>query len=69
MKMREVRDLTSEQLRDRLRELRQEMFNLRVQYATRQLTNTARIQQVRRDIARLNTRLRELELAQEPIEV
>jgi len=39
----------------RLRELREEMFKLRFQFATRQLTNTARIRTVRRDIARVLT--------------
>jgi len=47
--------MTQEQLDDRLRELREELFNLRFQYATRQLTNTARIREVRRDIARVLT--------------
>ncbi len=51
----ELRDLTQDQLDDRLRELREELFNLRFQYATRQLTNTARIREVRRDIARVLT--------------
>jgi large subunit ribosomal protein L29 len=55
VKASEFRDLTPEQLDDRLRELREELFNLRFQYATRQLTNTARIREVRRDIARVLT--------------
>jgi large subunit ribosomal protein L29 len=55
MKASELRELSDEQLDDRLRELREELFNLRFQYATRQLTNTARIREVRRDIARLLT--------------
>ena len=55
MKASELRELTHEQLDDRLRELREELFNLRFQYATRQLTNTARIREVRRDIARVLT--------------
>lgn len=55
MKASELRELTQEQLDDRLRELREELFNLRFQYATRQLTNTARIKEVRRDIARVLT--------------
>ena len=42
-----------------LRDLQEELFNLRFQYATRQLTNHARIQVVRRDIARIKTLLRE----------
>jgi large subunit ribosomal protein L29 len=47
----------------RLAELSEEMFRLRFQFATRQLTNTARIRTVRRDIARLKTLLRQRELA------
>ena len=64
MKASELRELSEEQLADRLRELREELFNLRFQYATRQLTNTARIKEVRRDIARVLTRQRELQLAE-----
>ena len=56
MKASELHELSEEQLTDRLRELREELFNLRFQYATRQLTNTARIREVRRDIARVLTR-------------
>jgi large subunit ribosomal protein L29 len=63
VKASELRDLTEEQLADRLREAREELFNLRFQYATRQLTNTARIKEVRRDIARVLTRQHELQLA------
>ena len=55
MKASELRELSEEQLAERLRELREELFNLRFQYATRQLTNTARIREVRRDIARVLT--------------
>ena len=47
----------------RLRELSEEMFKLRLQFATRQLTNTARIRTVRRDIARMKTLQRQRELA------
>ena len=46
----------------RLRELQEEMFKLRFQFATRQLTNTARIRVVRRDIARIKTLQRQREL-------
>ena len=63
MKASELRELSGEQLDDRLRELREELFNLRFQYATRQLTNTARIREVRRDIARVLTRQHESVLA------
>ncbi len=58
----EMRELSDAQLAERLKELEQELFNLRFQYATRQLTNTARIRQVRRDIARVKSLLREREL-------
>ncbi len=47
----------------RLRELSEEMFRLRFQFATRQLTNTARIRTVRREIARVKTLQRQRELA------
>ena len=63
MKASELRELSEEQLDERLRELREELFNLRFQYATRQLTNTARIREVRRDIARVLTCQREAVLA------
>jgi len=58
--MSELRDLDREQLDAKLRELHEEMFNLRFQVATHQLTNTARIRQVRRDVARVNTALAQL---------
>jgi large subunit ribosomal protein L29 len=63
MKASELRELSQEQLDDRLRELREELFNLRFQYATRQLTNTARIREVRRDIARVLTQQHEAAVA------
>ena len=62
MKKQELRALTEDDIARQVEELRQELFNLRFQYATRRLTNTARIREVRRDIARLLTRQRELEL-------
>ena len=46
----------------RLRELSEELFKLRFQFSTRQLTNTARIRSVRRDIARIKTLQRQREL-------
>jgi large subunit ribosomal protein L29 len=60
MKGSEVRELGPQQLDDRLAELQEELFNLRFQFATRQLTNTSRIRQVRRDIARIRSRQTEL---------
>ncbi len=55
MKASEVRDLTPDQLGDELLNLKKEQFNLRFQKATGQLENTARIRQIRRDIARIKT--------------
>ena len=63
MKGSEVRELSPEALETRLRELREELFNLRFQQATRQLTNTARMKQVRKDIARVLSRQHELQLS------
>jgi len=51
----ELRDLSTKGISEKLRELYQESFNLRFQNATAQLENTARIRQVRRDIARIKT--------------
>ncbi len=59
MKARELRDKTSDQLRDRLVELRKEAFNLRFQKASGQLENSARMRVVRRDAARVLTILNE----------
>ncbi len=55
MNAKELGDKTPDQLRDELVTLKKEAFNLRFQQATGQLENTARIRQVRRDVARINT--------------
>jgi large subunit ribosomal protein L29 len=55
MKAGELRDMTLDQLDDQLSKLKKEQFNLRFQAASGQLENTARVRQVRRDIARLKT--------------
>jgi large subunit ribosomal protein L29 len=55
MKAAELRDLPAEELRGKLRELQEELFNLRFQLATGQIENVGRIRTVRRDIARLKT--------------
>ena len=55
MKAEEVRGLTADQLKDKLADLKKEQFNLRFQKATGQLEKTARVRQVRRDIARIKT--------------
>ncbi|MBI1299144.1 50S ribosomal protein L29 [bacterium] len=59
----ELRNLSVSELATKLDDFHQELFNLRFQKATGQLTNTARKQQVRRDIARIKTILRERQLA------
>jgi len=58
----ELRALSGEALVDKLREAKEELFNLRFQNATGQLTNNRRLQAVRRDIARIYTVMREREL-------
>jgi large subunit ribosomal protein L29 len=58
----EVRELTEEELVLRLREAKEELFNLRFQMATGQLDNNRRLRLVRRDIAKIYTVMREREL-------
>jgi large subunit ribosomal protein L29 len=55
MKAAELRARTEDQLREQLLQLKKEQFNLRFQRATGQLENTARVREVRRDIARVKT--------------
>jgi len=59
----ELRDLNDTELEHRLGEAKEELFNLRFQNATGELDNVARIPQVRRDVARIETLLREREIA------
>ena len=59
MNAQELRDKTPDQLREELTKLKKEAFNLRFQQATGQLENTARMRQVKRDVARVNTVLGE----------
>jgi large subunit ribosomal protein L29 len=59
----EIRELVDEELANRLRETREELFTLRFQHATGQAENYARFGQVRKDIARMETILREREIA------
>jgi large subunit ribosomal protein L29 len=62
MKAKELRDLSKEELGEKLNDLGQELFNLRFQKATQQLGNTSAIPKVKRDLARVKTVLRELEI-------
>lgn len=65
VKARELRDYTYEELLQRLKEAKEELFNLRFQSATGQLDNTSRIVETKRDIARICTVIREHELSEE----
>ena len=58
----ELNGLTTEQLLDREKELKEQLFNLRFQLATGQLENTASLKSVRKNIARVKTVLRQQEL-------
>ncbi len=57
MKMTELKDLTATELAAKSRDLRQEMFNLRLQQASSQLEKPARLRDLRRDIARIETQI------------
>jgi large subunit ribosomal protein L29 len=59
MKAGEIRDMSVEELEEKSRELRGELFNVKVKRSTGQLESTARLQHLRRDIARLETVIRE----------
>ena len=65
MKATEIRELSVEELQVKLVELKKDLFNLRLQHATNQLENPTRIADVKRDIARVNTILRERELSEQ----
>jgi large subunit ribosomal protein L29 len=60
MKFSEMKDMTLVELSAKSRDLRHEMFNLRLQQASAQLEKPARLQTLRRDIARLETRVSQL---------
>jgi len=62
MKPKEIRDLSNDDLKQKLKDGRTELFNLRFQMATSQLDNTGRITQVKKDIARILTEIRAREL-------
>ena len=61
MKMSELKDLTLVELSAKNRELRQELFNLRLQQASAQLEKPARLRTLRRDVARIETRITQLQ--------
>ncbi len=61
MKASEIRDLSEQELNEKLAELKQELFNLRFQHAINQLDNPLRMKAVKRDIARVKTFIRKQE--------
>jgi large subunit ribosomal protein L29 len=63
MKAVDLRELDAAELAEKLDEAKEELFNLRFQMATNQLDNTARLRQVRREVARISTVMREQEIA------
>ena len=63
MKANDVRKMSSTELETKLMDLKKELFNLRLQHATNQLENPVRIAEVKKDIARVKTIIREQQLA------
>ena len=63
MKAKDIRALTTDQMLEKEKQYKGELFNLRFQQATGQLENTARLRQVRKNIARIKTILSEKELS------
>ena len=59
MKAKEIRELTAEELNAKLGDLKKDLFNLRLQHATNQLDNPKKIADVKHDIARVKTVIRE----------
>ena len=63
MKANEIRELSAEELNAKLGDLKKDLFNLRLQHAINQLDNPNKIAEVKRDIAKVKTIMRERELA------
>ena len=62
MKAADLREMSAKELNEKLVELKQELFNLRFQHAINQLENPMRMKEVKKDIARIKTVLRQLEM-------
>ena len=62
MKIQDIRELSAQELEEKIKDLKQELFNLRFQNATNQLDNPSRIVSVKKDIARVKTVLKEKEI-------
>ncbi len=65
MKPAEIRNLSTDEIRAKLADARQELMNLRFQFVTGQLTDTSRLKQTRREVARFETVITEREIAAE----
>lgn len=65
MKVKDIRDLNKDELNKKLFDCKDELFKLRFQLATGQLDNPMRLKQVRKDIARIKTVIREMEIKAE----
>ena len=65
MQAKDLRNMTAAELETKLQELKKELFNLRFQHAVNQLENPMRLKVVKKDIARIKTVLREIELSGE----
>ena len=63
MKANSLREMTEVELNQQVSQLKEELFNLRFQHATGQLVNPLRLREVRKDIARTKTVLREMEIS------
>ena len=61
MKIQDIRDLSTQELEDKVKDLKEELFNLRFQHAVNQLENPKRLQAVKKDIARVKTFIRKQE--------
>jgi len=66
MNAREIREMTADEMRRKVTDLKQELFNLRFQHEIGQLENRAKIRQTKQDIARLLTVIREVSLNPNP---
>ncbi len=62
MKGKELKELTKEELLKRKKDIKEEVFNLRFQHSSGQLENTARLKLLKKDVARIETILRQKEL-------
>ena len=62
MKGKEIRELTKEELSKKKKDIKEELFNLRFQHSSGQLENTARMKLLKKDVARIETAVRQKEL-------